>query len=124
MLKFLKLWPPVFIWCGFIFYLSGVPNLNTGWGLWDLILRKIAHMLEFFILAALLYRAFKGSFKLSAFFLVFWPLFLTFLYAVSDEWHQSFVPTRAASAIDVLIDSMGIILFLIIIKYKPIAQKE
>jgi VanZ family protein len=124
MLKFLKLWPPVFIWCGFIFYLSNIPGLNTGWGIWDFILRKIAHMLEYFILAALLYRAFKGSFKLSAFHLTFWPLFLSFLYAVSDEVHQSFVPTRSPSVKDVLIDSIGIIAFLIILKYKPIIQKE
>lgn len=118
MVKFLKLWPPVLIWCGFIFYLSSIPGLNTGWGIWDFILRKIAHMLEYFILAALLFRAFKGSFKLSAFYLVFWPSLLSFLYALSDEVHQAFVPTRSASARDVLIDSIGIIAFYILIKNK------
>jgi VanZ family protein len=118
MIKSLKLWPPVFIWCGFIFYLSSIPGLNTGWGTWDLILRKIAHMLEYFILAALLYRAFRGSFKISVFHLTFWPLFLSFLYAVSDEFHQSFVPTRSPSAKDVFIDTIGIIIFYILIKFK------
>jgi len=118
MKKFLKLWPPVFAWCGFIFYLSSIPNLGTGWGFWDLILRKIAHILEYFILASLLYRAFKGSFSLSAFYLIFWPVTLSFLYAVSDEIHQAFVPTRGPSPADVFIDTIGIIVFCILIKYQ------
>ena len=28
-------------------------------------------------------------------------------YAMTDEWHQSFVATRYASAVDVLIDTAG-----------------
>jgi VanZ family protein len=117
-MKLVKLWVPVFGWCGLIFYLSNTPNLTTGWGTWDFILRKIAHMTEYFILAALFYRAFKGSFKLSNFNLIFWPLFLSFLYAASDEIHQSFVPTRSAAVTDVLIDTLGIIAFYFFIKHK------
>jgi len=116
-MKLFKLWTPVFIWCWLIFYLSSIPNLNTGWGMWDTILRKIAHMTEYFILTVLLYRAFKGSFNLSSFFQVFWPLFLSFLYAVSDEMHQAFVPTRSPSAKDVFIDTIGIIIFYFLIRY-------
>jgi len=116
-MKIFKLWTPVFVWCGFIFYLSSIPNLNTGWGTWDLILRKIAHMAEYFILAAFLYRAFKGSFNFSSFYLLFWSCVLSFLYAVSDEIHQAFVPTRSPSPKDVFIDTIGIIIFFIFIKY-------
>ena len=29
-------------------------------------------------------------------------------YAVSDEWHQSFVPGRTATPVDVAIDAIGI----------------
>jgi len=40
-------------------------------------------------------------------------------YALSDEFHQSFVSGRFASALDVLIDSLGAISFTILwIKYK------
>jgi len=117
MMKFIKLWVPVFCWCGLIFYLSSIPNLTTGWGTWDFILRKIAHMAEYFILVFLLYRAFKGSFNLPAFYLTIWPLVISFLYAVSDEFHQSFVPTRDPSLKDVFIDSVGIIVFYFLVRY-------
>lgn len=110
-MKFVKLWIPVFGWCALIFYLSGIPQLTTGWGLYDLILRKIAHMAEYFILALLLYRAFKGSFNLTSFYLIFWSFSLSALYAISDEIHQHFVPTRNASYGDVFIDIIGIIIF-------------
>ena len=110
-MKFLKLWFPVFIWCGGIFYLSGIPNLQTEWGFWDSILRKFAHITEYFILTFLLYRAIKKSFALSPSYLIFWPFILSFLYAISDEIHQNFVPTRSGNIGDVLIDALGIILF-------------
>ena len=116
-MKFFKLWVPVFAWCWVIFYLSGIPQLGTGWGIWDLILRKAAHITEYFILTVLLYRAFKGSFNLSSVYLSLWTFSLSFLYAVSDEIHQAFVPTRDPSAKDVFIDTIGIIAFYLLIKY-------
>ncbi len=117
-MKFFKLWLPVFAWCWLIFYLSSIPNLGTGWGVWDLILRKAAHITEYFILTFLLYRAFKGSLNSSFFYLLFWSCVLSFLYAVSDEIHQAFVPTRSPSPNDVFIDIIGIIIFCILIKYR------
>ena len=116
-MKFFKLWLPVFGWCWVIFYLSGIPQLGTGWGVWDLILRKAAHITEYFILTFLLYRAFKGSFIFSSFYLLFWSCVISFLYAVSDEIHQAFVPTRNPSPKDVLFDTLGIIAFYFLIKY-------
>lgn len=37
----------------------------------------------------------------------------TLLYAISDEWHQSFVVGRTGHAIDVGVDSIGIVLVVI-----------
>jgi len=116
-MKIFKLWAPVFSWCCLIFYLSSVPNLDTGWGTYDLILRKAAHITEYFILTLLLYRAFKGSFNFSSFYLLFWPSVMSFLYAVSDEIHQAFVPTRDPSPRDVFIDTIGIIIFYLLIRF-------
>jgi VanZ family protein len=38
---------------------------------------------------------------------------LVILYAASDEFHQSFVPSREASVLDVLIDTAGSVLALL-----------
>ncbi|MDD5044729.1 MAG: VanZ family protein, partial [Candidatus Omnitrophica bacterium] len=72
-MKFFKYWLPVLIWCTLIFFLSGTPNLSTGLGAWDAILRKAAHIIEYLILTFLFYRAFKGSFSLVPFYSLIWP---------------------------------------------------
>lgn len=116
-MKLLRLWIPVFVWCALIFTFSNIPQVPALRGLYDFVLKKIAHFCEYFILVFLLYRAFKGSFDLKAFYLIFWPFILAFLYAVSDELHQHFVPNRHATVTDVLIDTCGILAFLMLIKY-------
>jgi len=113
--KNFRLWLPVIIWASFIFYLSSIPNLKTNLE-YDFVLRKIAHAVEYFILTFFLYRAFKGSFNMSIFGLFIYPAVLSLFYAVSDEFHQSFVPGRSASIRDVLIDAIGILGFYITAK--------
>ena len=72
--------------------------------------RKLGHWSEYFILARLLMGAVTGQFPLwKQSRHLFWSLVLATLYAVGDEWHQSFVPSRSASGLDVLIDSFGAI---------------
>jgi VanZ family protein len=90
-------WLPAIAWASLIFALSGIPTLTTGLGLWDEILRKLAHATEYAILAALLLRAVR---ELPA-----WAL--SVLYAISDELHQHFVPGRAGRPLDVAIDATG-----------------
>jgi VanZ family protein len=97
--SFVRNWLPVLAWAGLIFALSSVPDLGTGLGGWDLVLRKIAHAAEYAILGALLARATRRgglAFALGA------------LYAVSDEVHQAFVPGRMGSPVDVAIDAVGV----------------
>ena len=113
--KFIKLWIPVFIWAAVIFYFSSVPYLRTNLE-YDFILRKIAHILEYLILALFLYRAFKGSFNMNKRRLFIYPALFSFLYAISDEIHQYFVPGRSCAIKDVLIDTIGILGLYIIIK--------
>lgn len=115
-MRLLKLWLPVFLWAALIFHLSGIPNLHITTGIWDTILRKLAHAGEYFILTLFLYRAFKGSFNLPALFLFIWPAGVSVLYAFSDEIHQLFVPSRVCSFKDVLIDGSGILIFYIIMR--------
>ena len=97
--RVLTAWVPVVVWAGVIFALSSIPSLSTGLGTWDLVLRKGAHVTEYAILGALLYRAFWR--ELAAFA-------AAAAYAVSDELHQHFVAGRHASPVDVAIDAAGI----------------
>jgi VanZ family protein len=92
-------WAPVIAWAGLIFALSSVPDLGTGLGGWDLALRKVAHVAEYAILGALLARA-VGRTGIA--------VLIGTLYAVSDELHQSFVPGRMGSPLDVAIDAVGV----------------
>jgi VanZ family protein len=75
--------------------------------------RKSAHIIVFGVLAILIYQSLKRS---SYSYLI--ALLLTFLYAIFDEWHQSFVPERTSAFKDVLFDTFGAciaLLFLYII---------
>lgn len=103
-------WLPVILWCSLIFYLSSVPNLKTELGTWDTILRKIAHMVEYAVLFLLVRRAIGNSFtRLPAARTVLLAFVFSVVYAASDEFHQSFVPTRGPSVADVGIDVLGVI---------------
>ncbi len=95
----LSLWVPVLVWAAVIFALSSVPNLGTGLGIWDLVLRKLAHLVEYAILGALLFRALARE-----------PLAFAVgsAYAVTDEIHHAIVPGRAGSPLDWLIDTIGV----------------
>lgn len=72
------------------------------------IIRKSAHVSEYFILGALVMNAMKTS-KVRRFKAFIFSVLLCILYAVSDEIHQLFVPGRGAQVMDVLIDSVGAI---------------
>jgi VanZ family protein len=93
------------VWAAVIFAFSSVPDLGTGLGTWDTILRKIAHTAEYALLGALLLRAIR---RVQLAFL------LGVLYAASDELHQTFVRGRHGSPIDVAIDGVGIAVGLVV----------
>jgi VanZ family protein len=96
----LTAWIPVVLWAGLIFTLSSIPDLGTGLGMWDLVLRKLAHAAEFAVLGALVYRALRHEPIAIA---------LSSAYAVTDEVHQSFVDGRAGSPVDWVVDTAGIV---------------
>jgi VanZ family protein len=83
---------------GLIFYLSAQPDLNSGLGTWDLVLRKGAHMTEYGLLWFLWTRVF-GPFP---------ALAITLFYAATDEFHQSFVHGRHGTPVDWAIDAAGV----------------
>jgi VanZ family protein len=101
--QWLYFWLPVVAWMGLIFGLSAqssLLHLESGWV--SLVLSSAAHVLLFGVLAVLWARALGGH--PHAWLLA---LALTALYALSDEFHQAFVPGRTPDPVDLLCDGLG-----------------
>jgi VanZ family protein len=71
---------------------------------WEVAMRKVGHATGYALLTALWTRALSGFVRRP----LLWACVTAFLYACSDEYHQTFVETRHGSPVDVLIDSVGI----------------
>ncbi len=119
---------PLILWAAFIFIGSTdlLSAANTGgvlvrpvlWlfphasertvAIYQFATRKAGHITEYFIFALLCARAFRTSSRellRHRWFLA--SLLLVVVYALSDEFHQSFYPSRTASIYDSMIDSVG-----------------
>jgi VanZ family protein len=82
-----------------------------------LIIRKLGHVTEYAILAIFIRRAFVSSSR--SFIQRNWfelGLLIIVCYALLDEFHQSFVPSRTASIYDSAIDVVGGLTVLLIFK--------
>ncbi len=107
-MRFLKYWLPTLLWAFLIFNISGRSSIRTTDVYWqDFVLKKTAHFIEYFIFAILIYRSLKNTTSLSAKKILALSFIVTVFYAVSDEFHQSFVPGREPRIRDILIDSAG-----------------
>jgi VanZ family protein len=126
----LKYWLPVLLWMVFIFI--GSTDLMSAeqtsrfigpflrWFAPDitdatiasiqLVVRKGAHLAEYAILSALLLRALRQH-LIAARSVAF---VLAALFAVLDEFHQAFVPSRTGSPWDVMIDCIGALIGVVI----------
>lgn len=122
----------------FIFYMSGktaddstkqsdfVINLLNSLGI-DLsgnfgefasvIVRKGAHLTEYMILSFLIYNVVSDYVKVSKKLIVYTVMAVCF-YAITDEIHQIFVPGRAGRITDVMIDTTGGCIGILVIKAK------
>lgn len=129
-MKKIKYFIPALIWMIFIFIMShtnGNDSSNQSNFIAEIILkiididldtltfliRKAAHMSEYAILLLLIYyglnKTITYKYNLSI------SLLTTFIYACSDEFHQLFIPGRSGQFKDILIDTSGGIIMLIII---------
>jgi len=131
--EIIKAWLPVFLWMALMFFGSTDlmsaehtsriltpllrwwnPDISlAGIAQAHLLVRKAAHLTEYAILALLLCRALRGGVE------EFWQrvaltLAPAMIFAVADEFHQSFVASRTASLGDVLLDCSGALLGLMI----------
>jgi len=107
-------WLPVLAWVALIYWLSDQPQLDSPIsGAWGMILRKLAHLIEYGVLTVFIIRAIAGD-KIPRQRTVIIAVIVSILYAMGDEIHQIFVDGRRGSGVDVLIDGFGAMLASII----------
>ena len=114
-LSWINYWfPPIFL-MSLIFYLSSCPSFAMAENYWlNFFVFKTLHFCEYALLFILWFRAFGIRKDKSN---QLWGAFiLSFLWAVVDEIHQLFVPTRDGKIRDILIDTSGIFFALYLIR--------
>jgi len=112
----------VILWMAFIFTMSSfnstdssnqsnfLMNIITSFlniknlDMLSFIIRKFAHFIEYLILGILVYNLIKNYNKKT-----YIAIMICILYAISDEFHQMFVPGRSCQIIDIIIDIIGVI---------------
>ena len=107
-------WIPSILVMAIIFAFSSIPSKELpSFGLWDLVVKKGAHMLGYGLLALLYWNGLRFDRRRT------WlALILALIYAITDEYHQSFVAGRHASWMDaVVIDGSGAAIMLGLVKY-------
>lgn len=104
MIRKLLAWGPAVVWAAVLFYLSS-QSWSRGPALFG-VNDKVGHILLYATLGAAL-----GYGRVRSPGMTGHRLLLTvgFLYAVSDEIHQSFVPGRTASLPDLAADAVGLL---------------
>lgn len=121
---FLRLWLPPILWMALIFWVSAqpyLPGLTVTW--LDQLLKHSGHFGGYAVLALLWWRVavqFSRN-RLVAALLAFAG---AFLYAISDELHQSFVPGRDASWIDLAIDAFGAASAIVVVLWRRYPGKR
>jgi VanZ family protein len=147
MYRFARYTLPLIIWMGFIFFMSGdrgsaqntrplmqsilrrvAPVLaaqltQAQVDRIDFNIRKTAHVTEYCLLALLAYRAARADSKHFRSRHVLFSLALGVGYAASDEWHQSFIPSRWGVASDVVYDSLGVMIGTVLSQWREQLQR-
>ncbi|PIY71612.1 hypothetical protein COY87_05280 [Candidatus Roizmanbacteria bacterium CG_4_10_14_0_8_um_filter_33_9] len=127
LIDYIIYWLPPLLWMGCIFYMSSQSHiLVTHSATSDFIIFKSLHVVEYALLYFLFFRAFYCSNrnKPNLKFIFLSSFILSVIFAVSDEFHQLFTPTRQPQIRDIAIDIIGIFIIYCIIRYKlPLFKK-
>jgi VanZ family protein len=101
---------PALIWMMVIFYFSSRQTTGIGgdsyW--FRFFILKSFHLIEYAILFILINFAINSNIN---------SIFIAYLYGISDEIHQSFIPGRTSKFTDTLIDLLGIFIGFIFLKF-------
>lgn len=105
------------VWAGVIFGFSSMSiNKEADFSWLDFVVKKTAHVVEYIVLYYLLFRAWSNRSERVSRKMFVWSIAVAVLYALSDEWHQTFVPGREGTLRDVGFDTIGVLLSYVQIK--------
>src|SRR5262245_28434246 len=96
-------WGPFIAALAVVFWLSSLSQVPGANYFWD----KLLHTVGYAGLGVLALRAFHGGFEPLRLKATLYAAIAVILWGISDEFHQSFVPGRTASALDVCADGLG-----------------
>lgn len=113
-LKRIRLWIPLAAWIVFIFGISSIPSLSTEEVGLPRGFDKIAHFIEYFVLALLFRRGLSGTDEKKEAPVVLLILATGLLIGVMDEMYQSLIPGRHSSIFDFSADAAGLLVGTII----------
>jgi VanZ family protein len=109
-------WLPTLAWMVVIFGFSSQHSLHASTIAWqDFTIKKSAHFSEYFVYAILLYFSLFHTTRFARHQLLIFTLSISLLYAISDEYHQSYIPGRSPMVRDVAIDTAGAALALALV---------
>lgn len=80
----------------------------------EYIIRKLAHF-SIYTVAGILLMGFVCTYEIEKIKKIYISIVVGSIYAISDEIHQAFIPNRSARLTDVIIDTMGIVLGIVIL---------
>lgn len=116
-MRFIK-YIPVVAWMALIFFLSSRPDLpHANTFFLEFIFKKSGHVFVYFVLLTLWTLTLKKKPIENA-------ISYSLIFAFTDEIHQLFVPTRTGKLSDILIDSLGMSLAVMIYYLLPIWKRH
>ncbi len=113
----LKRWLPAILLCMLIFAASSTPGAQVSDEfVVDFGVHKAVHLVLYSALFFCMYRGTKN---------ILIAALLAIVYGISDEFHQTFVPSRQGSAFDVFVDAIAVLISALILwKYSHILPKR
>lgn len=103
-------------WIAVIFWFSSQPDLASGLATWqDFVLRKLAHLAEYFVLTYLWLRCFSAHRRWQPSRAMAAAAFALTI-ASADELYQTTIPGRQGRPFDVLVDVLGAVIFFALLR--------
>jgi len=143
--SFLVYWLPPILWMAFLFPMTNdsltaestssilepiirwfFPHANPATvEIIHIVIRKTGHFIEYFVLAFLLFRAFRGNSRIVQMRWIFYAGCIAAGYGALDEFLQTMTPSRSGEVYDWMIDTAGVVaaLWIITAKYRPAGKK-